>query len=120
MPRPFARLAICAALCLSTTAPTFAQSSKPAEVPSRCAALGPGAFAVSGSLTCVRVSGYVAAVAGFGTGSGQLLDRSNPFGDAPAKGLGMRMGARLDVTSDTDYGPMSLSIGVGRDRGIQR
>ena len=119
MSGPFARLAMCAALCLSTTAPAFAQSTKSAHAPSRCAALGPGAFAVSGSLTCVRVSGYVAAVAGFGAGPGQLLDRSNPFGDAPAKGLGMRMGARLDVTSDTDYGSMSLSVGVGRDRGIQ-
>jgi len=88
-------------------------------MPSRCAALGPGAFAVQGSLTCVRVSGYVAAVAGFGSGPAQVFDRSNPFADTPAKGLGARLGARLDVESATDLGPMSLSIGVGKDRGAQ-
>ena len=112
-------LAVGGAVCLMASASASAQSSKPAEIPARCAALGPGAFAVSGSQTCVRVSGYVAAVAGFGSGPGRLVDHSNPFGDAPAKGVGMRVGARLDVTSDTDYGPMSLSIGIGRDRGVQ-
>ena len=111
-------LGIGALSALAMVGPASAQS-QPDPGASRCAALGPNAFKAVGSQTCVRVSGYVAAVAGFGSGPGQLLDRSNPFGDAPAKGVGMRMGARLDVTSDTDYGPMSLSIGIGEDRGIQ-
>ena len=105
------------AVCLVVSA--LGRSAGAAEVPSRCAALGPGAFPVAGSQTCVRVSGYVAAVAGFGSGPAQVFDRTNPFADTPAKGLGARIGAQLDVESDTELGPMSLSIGVGQDRGVQ-
>ena len=99
----------------SSAAPASAQGKTDrAQAPSRCAALGPGAFEVAGSRTCVRVSGYVAAVAGFGPGPAQAFDRSNPFRDAHGNGVGARMGGRLDVTAETELGPMSLSVGVGR------
>ncbi len=119
--RSFLYVATFAAAC----APALAQGNGPlpapspspvAKAPARCAALGPGAFAVAGSSTCIRVSGYVSAVAGFGPGPKQLVDGSNPFGDAFANGIGTRLGGRIEVRSDTELGEMRLVVGTGRER----
>ncbi len=109
----------CAPALAEGKAPPPAPSPSPsaiAKAPSRCAALGPGAFALAGSQTCIRVSGYVSAVAGFGPGPKQIVDGSNPFGDAFANGVGARLGGRIEVRTDTDLGEVRLVVGTGRER----
>ena len=100
----------------SAAAQTAGEPARAAEAPARCAGLGPGAFEAAGSQTCVRVSGYVAAVAGFASGQSRWIGVTNPFDDAPASGAGARIGVRLDVETPTDAGPLRLSVGLGRDR----
>jgi hypothetical protein len=121
------RSKLCLAACMAgfgaaffAIAPGSAQNVAPRPMatpapapPSRCAWLGPNAFAVANSQTCIRISGFVAAVAGFGPRPRHLVDASDPFADLPATGLGARLGASVDVVTDTEYGPLLLHADVG-------
>ncbi|HYC25798.1 MAG TPA: hypothetical protein VEC58_07160 [Roseiarcus sp.] len=72
----------------------------------RCAALGEGFFAVSGSTACVRISGHISAGVGFA--SGGALGR--PAGSAPPAGTFTEMGLTADSRFDTPIGPGRIYV----------
>jgi hypothetical protein len=81
----------------------------------RCQALGEGYFAVKGSTTCVRISGYVSAGVGFAAPArvaapdGASSDRrATAFTDNQEE-------MSLDAQFNTELGPGRLYLQVGQD-----
>jgi len=97
------------------TSPTAAPTPTSAAS-ARCAALGPGAFPVANSQTCIRIGGYISAVGGFGPGPRGFVASPNPFAGAPPNDVGVGLGASADVTTDTDYGTILMHVDVSRLR----
>lgn len=82
----------------------------------RCNALGEGFFAVSGSDACIRISGYVAAGADFGSGSPSAWRGAPPFGSTTTTVTRTRVGASLDARFDTPMGPARIYVDGGQGR----
>ena len=104
------RLALALSLVFAAGAPALAASlpsrsappPAPAPAINRCAAYGLGFFSVKGSDTCMRISGYVGADVGFGSGGATAAS------GAPAANLGLSG----DVRFNTPMGPGKLAVGV--------
>ena len=82
-----------------------------------CQALGEGYFAVKGSSACIRISGYIAAGAGFvapgrvaAPSTGPFASRARAFGETSA-------GVSVDSRFDTELGPGRIYVEVSHDHG---
>jgi hypothetical protein len=72
----------------------------------RCAALGDGFFAVSGSSACIKISGHISAGVGFAS-RGAL---GQPASYVPATGSFADMGVTADGRFDTPIGPGRIYV----------
>ena len=72
-----------------------------------CATLGPGFFAVTGSTTCMRISGHVSAGAGFVAAG---ANAHTPSG--PGAGTFTEEGVSGDFRFDTPIGPGRVYVHV--------
>jgi hypothetical protein len=81
----------------------------------RCQALGEGYFAVKGSTTCVRISGYVSAGVGFAA-PGRVVAPSGAPSDRHATAFtDSQEGASVEAQFNTELGPGRLYLQVGHD-----
>jgi hypothetical protein len=72
----------------------------------RCAALGEGFFAVSGSSACMQISGHISA--GIGFASGGALGR--PIDYSSTTGSFTEVGVSADTRFDTPIGPGRIYV----------
>jgi len=72
----------------------------------RCAALGEGFFAVSGSSACIQISGHISA--GIGFASGGALGRAVDY--SPTTGSYTDLGVSADARFDTPIGPSRIYV----------
>jgi hypothetical protein len=79
-----------------------------------CKALGDGFYAVKGSDTCIRISGYIAAGVEF-AGPGRVERAAGPFAERAGAETDTRVGISMDARFDTELGPGRLYVQVGRD-----
>jgi hypothetical protein len=83
------------------------RTDQAAAAQAHCAALGPGFFAVTGSTTCMRISGHVSAGAGFvATGANGRAPSS------PVAGTFTEEGVSGDFRFDTPIGPGRVYVHV--------
>ncbi len=105
--------------CLASSA-AFAQDSYLPKVEAiapdqaQCNALGEGFFAVKGSNACVRISGYVAAGAGFV--SPVRGEAAGPFAAGVRSFSGSEGAVGVDSRFDTPLGPGRLYVEFGGQR----
>jgi Porin subfamily len=74
----------------------------------RCAALGEGFFAVSGSTACIQISGHISA--GIGFASSGAIGRS--LENSPTTGSFTEVGVSADTRFDTPMGPGRIYVHV--------
>ncbi|HXW19637.1 MAG TPA: hypothetical protein VEK35_03945 [Roseiarcus sp.] len=79
----------------------------------RCAALGDGFFAVSGSAACMKISGHISAGVGFAS-RGAL---GQPASYVPATGSFTDMGVTADSRFDTPIGPGRIYVHLNDQSG---
>jgi hypothetical protein len=89
-------------------APGSRQTSGDLAASARCAALGEGFFAVSGSTACIQISGHISA--GIGFASSGAIGRS--LYDAPTTGSFTEVGASADARFDTPMGPGRIYVNL--------
>ena len=77
----------------------------------RCKALGEGFFAVKGSTTCIRISGYVSAGMGFVEPGRIAAPTTGPFAPHPFA-YSTTEGA-VESRFDTELGPGRVYVQVG-------
>jgi hypothetical protein len=90
--------------------PAAPNEQSPAEnaANAHCAAMGEGFFAVTGSSTCLRISGHISAGVGFAT-SGAFVQP--PVGP-PGAGSFTEEGVAADARFDTPIGPGRVYVHV--------
>ncbi|HLW90274.1 MAG TPA: hypothetical protein VKS78_03095 [Roseiarcus sp.] len=106
-------LGVLAALSLAPAAraqESFPIQQSPVEnaANARCAAMGAGFFAVTGSSACMRISGHISAGVGFATGGAF----AHPAASATT-GSFTEEGASADARFDTPLGPGRIYVRVG-------
>lgn len=113
-----AGLAWLAAAAGAQAGDSYAPRAEPLTVDqAHCQALGPGYFAVKGASACLRISGYVAAGAGFVEPGRVAEPASGPFA-AHAHGFsGAATGVAADAEFETGLGPARIYVGVDRLQG---
>ncbi len=109
---PTCLLAAVLAASLSTAA--RAGDAAPSPEQARCQAMGPDYFAVKGSTTCMRVSGYISAGVGF---LEPTRADKGPFAPHAATVSGTEAGVGVEARFDTELGPARLYVEV-RDRNV--
>ena len=108
-------LGVLAFLAISAGAARAGDTFQPESPPdqSYCKALGEGFFAVKGSDACIKISGYIAAGAGFAQ-SGRVSGAASAlFPTRPGGGMGDSTAAGLDARFDAEMGPGRLYVEVG-------
>ena len=105
-------------LCFVTSVAEAADIGPPQPQPetvdqARCKALGEGYFAVKGSTSCIRISGYVSAGMGFVEPGRIAAPTTGPF--APrAFAYSSTVGAvAVESRFDTELGPGRVYVQVG-------
>ena len=82
-----------------------------------CQTLGPGYFAVRGSSACLRISGYVAAGAGFIAPGRVAAPASGPFAAHAHGYAGAETGLAAEAQFETDMGPARIYVGIDHLQG---
>lgn len=118
-----ARAALLAAGCALAQRSAFAGDSfepkpgPPALDQTHCSALGEGFFAVSGSDACIRISGYVAAGAGFVEPGRVAAPATGPFAERASAFTDNHVGVSVETQFNTELGPGRLYVQVGHNSG---
>ena len=78
-----------------------------------CAVYGPGYFAVKGSDTCIKISGYISAGTEFSSGPTGAA-ANDIFNPPPSSHIDTGLGVASDMRFETAAGPGEVSIAVRR------
>jgi hypothetical protein len=79
----------------------------------RCKALGEGFFAVRGSTSCIRISGYVSAGTGFVEPGRIAAPTTGPFASRGFAYSTEDTGVAVESRFDTELGPGRIYVEVG-------
>lgn len=91
---------------------------KPKPAPSdqaRCKAMGEGFYAVAGSNTCVKISGYIGTGVVFASPVRVTPPIAGPSARHDTSFFEKGAGVSLEARFDTELGPGRLYVQVGRD-----